>query len=572
MQNLFYLAILFLASTAKAAVLPDYATNTYQNHELTRAEQKCIDEGYKITYANCPKQTAPDEKCPHHDNYYKSCSQEQWCRNNNYTFKAEDCKAPFFPFKMCANMQPLYRICKEDIAKSCEAQGYTHKDKCQLTEKKCPFSPDYGICCDNCPNYAYAIDAIPAGYIAQGETCTTCAGIVKTNVVPAPCEGYLSCQYGPMSPQTPACQKAQTILYSACKTSSDVCKEKGYIHTSCPPTNDIKDCPENPNFKLCTINCLKQAQADHPAADVFGNNEVDPIVNIANTELRSLIGMAGPECQNQNRPELTLHINQRNLDMYEHLFDRNIENLNFKIIFEEPFPLYANGSLNNVKISVSGNIPECAFEARNTKISGVVSFNNVPKLCSNFQISENSKLLSTGDIEGIVTMAKDSSLGLKGSLKGGLKAHSYTEIFIKGSLEVSDNTNDSGEAESIVLGCNSKAKIQGGIKADTSSIYLKQWTSLDTPSIKLKSISDNPELHNTLSSLHMYKYVKIFNADGDTVFPLAENNNPKCDDMYYIHLGSATDTSKQEFDLQPANLLNDEWQCRSLNIKQQECN
>ena len=71
LQNLFYLAILFLTSTAKAAVLPDYATNTYQNHDLTRAEQKCIDEGYKITYANCPKQTAPDEKCPHHDNYYK---------------------------------------------------------------------------------------------------------------------------------------------------------------------------------------------------------------------------------------------------------------------------------------------------------------------------------------------------------------------------------------------------------------------------------------------------------------------------------------------------------------------
>ena len=88
-----------VALNAHAAVVPEYAANTYQNHELTRAEQKCLDEGYKITYANCSNQTAPADRCPHHDAYYRSCSQEQWCRNNNYTFLETDCKAPFYPFK-----------------------------------------------------------------------------------------------------------------------------------------------------------------------------------------------------------------------------------------------------------------------------------------------------------------------------------------------------------------------------------------------------------------------------------------------------------------------------------------
>lgn len=560
-----------VALSARAAVVPEYATNTYQNHELTRAEQKCLDEGYKITYANCSNQTAPTERCPHHDAYYKSCSQEQWCRNNNYTFSANDCKAPFYPFKMCANKFPLYRICQENIEKACTEAGFIHKSKCQLTDKKCPFSPDYGTCCNDCPGFAYRIDAIPAGYIADGQTCTTCDGIVKTNVVPAPCDGFLDCDFGPMSKQTLSCLQGTKMLYSACKTSGMVCQEKGFTATSCPETYDIATCPENENFKSCTLNCEKQAIANNPGADIFVKNAVDPVVDLTKTQIKSLVGMSEPSCSGRPRPEITLHINKRNMEMYAHLFDRVIENVNFNLIFEEPLSLSANGKLNNVRITVSGALPECPFMAQDTEISGVVSFNEIPTLCSNFHINQGAKLLSSGSVEGNVSMEKDSALGLKGDLKGALKTKSYSEILIKGSLEFKDDFNREKDSESIVLGCNSKAKIEKGIVANTSSIYLKQWVSLDTPNIKLISTSDNLSLPNTLSSIHMAKYTKLFNAYGETIYPMVENDGTECDDKYYIHLGSASDAAKQNMIIEPANRIEDQWKCQKQNYKQQQC-
>ena len=560
-----------IVSNAQAAVVPEYATNTYQNHELTRAEQKCLDEGYKITYANCSNQTAPSERCPHHDAYYKSCSQEQWCRNNNYTFSETDCKAPFYPFKMCANKFPLYRICQENIEKACTEGGFTHKSKCQLTDKKCPFSPDYGICCDSCPNFAYAIDAIPAGYIAQGETCTTCEGVVKTNVVPAPCNGFLDCKFGPMNKQTLSCLQGKTMLYSACKTSGMVCQEKGFTSTSCPETYDISTCPENENFKHCTINCKKQARADNPQADIFSENSIDPLIDLAKTEIKSLIGMKEASCQNQTRPEVTLHINQQSMALYANLFDRAIENVNFNLIFEEPLSLSANGRLNNVRITASGALPDCPFIAQNMEIFGVVSFNNIPTLCSNFHINQNAKLLSTGNVSGNISMERDSALGLKGNLKGALKAKSYTEILIKGSLEFKDEFNSNKDSESIVLGCNSKARIEKGITADTSSIYLRQWASLDTPNIRLISVSDSTTLPNTLSSIHMARYSKFFTAYGETIYPMAENDGTECDDKYYTHLGSASDAAKQSLTIEPANRIENLWKCQKQSPKQQQC-
>ena len=567
----FLIFALGFVTVARAAVVPEYATNNYQNHELTRAEQKCLDEGYKITYANCSNQTAPADRCPHHDAYYRSCSQEQWCRNNNYSFLATDCKAPFYPFKMCANKFPLYRICQENIEKACTEAGFKHKDKCQLTDKKCPFSPDYGICCDNCPGFAHAVDAVPEGYIADGETCTTCDGIVKTNVIPAPCDGFIKCKFGPMSPHTPSCLQGETRLFSACKTSAEVCRDKGFDSTSCTETDDSADCPENTNFKRCTVNCLKKARADYPAADIFNGSLTDPTVDLTKTEIRSLVDMNVPSCPNQTRPEVTLHINRQNMEMYGNLFDRSIENVNFNLIFDEPLNLSANGNFKNVKITASGNLPECPLTAQNINISGIVSFNGISTLCSNFKIAQNAKMLSSGSVKGNIEMERDAALGLKGSLYGALRAKSYTEILIKGTLEFKDELNSEEDSESIVFGCNSKVKIEGGIIADTSSIYLKQWTSLDTPSIKLISVSDNPALPNSLASVHMYKYVKLFNAYGETVFPMAENNETGCDDKYYIHLGSAADAAKQSLTIEPSNTIEDQWKCRSLSYKQQQC-
>ena len=567
-----FAALLSLCGTARAAVVPEYATNTYKNHELSRAEQKCIDEGYKITYANCSNQTAPAERCPHHDSYYRSCSQEQWCRNNNFTFLEKDCKIPLYPHKMCDNKFPLYRVCIENIGKACEDKGFVHKDKCQLNDKKCPYSPEYGKCCDNCPKFTHSVNAVPEGYVAFGETCTTCSGEVKTNIRPAECEGFQNCRYGPMSSQTPSCLQGKKTLYSLCKTDAMVCQEKGFIVNSCADTEDAFDCPENPSFKRCKINCLKLARVDNPEADVFGADQENPILDVTKNELISVVGMIDKDCRNLGRPTLTFRINKSNLEQYAGLFDRYIADVNINLIFEEPVTLSANGKYRNVKITAQGEFAGCPLSGHKTEILGTVSFNNFPNICTNFTVFPNAKLLTTGSIKGNVDVGKDAALGIKGDLNGALKAQSFAEIFIKGQLNYTDELNNNLDNESIVFGCNSKIKIGGGINAKTSNVVIKQWSKLDTPYIKITSTSDNTSLPNTLSSIHLYKYAKLFSTYEQTVFPLVENDDAQCDDKYYRHLGSATDAALQEFSLEPSNRGEDKWQCRSLTFKQQECN
>lgn len=573
---LFLLSLLFAHVPAYASVVPAYATNNYQNHELTRAEKKCLEEGYKITYANCSNQTAPADRCPHHDAYYRSCSQEQWCRNNNYRFLAEDCKLPLYPVKMCDNKFPLYRSCQENVVKACTDSGYKSKDSCKLTDKKCPYTQDFGICCDKCPNFAYRLDNIPEGYIADGETCTTCDDVVMTNVIPAACDGYHHCKFGPMSPQTPSCRHGEQILYSACKTADMVCQENGFTSNTCSPTEDTRSCPQNPSFKRCTTNCLKLARKDYANADVIADNSRNPTIDLTKTELRSLVGMSHPDCRLQNRPTVELNINQKNLEQYRNLFDRQIDNMAFVLHFEEPVSLPANGKFNNVKISVDGNLADCPLTSDKTVVSGTVNFIGAPKLCMNFDVKPESKLLTDGTIQGNIDLGKDSALGIKGDLRGYLKAKGFTEIFIKGRLEYADPANSNLNDESIVFGCNSKVKIGEGIFVDTAFVIIKPWTKMDVAKIELKSTSDNINLPNSLSAIHLYKYAKLFSnygTDGNqVVFPLVENDaTNECEDKYYIHLGSAVNTKAQVTSLEPTNLLEGKWQCRKLEYKQQLC-
>lgn len=558
------LGIVLGAEGAKAAVQPDYAMNVYQNHELSRAEQRCIDEGYKITYANCQNQTAPTERCPHHDAYYKSCSQEAWCKNNNYTFAEEDCKAPFYPFKMCANKYPLYRICKEDIARACKVAGFESKDKCQLTEKKCPFSPDWGECCGACERFAYELDKLPAGYVADGETCVTCAGVVKTNVKAAPCDGFVECKYGPMSARTESCQKAQVMLYRACKTSADVCRESGYTQNRCLPTDDVRECPQNKEFKHCKINCLKYAKEDNPGADVIGTDVTDPMLDLTKMKLMSLVDMQEASCQNQTRPEITLHINNQNIDMYENLLDREIENVSIRLIFEDAIELNANGKFKNVKIKAEGNMPECPLRGLMIEVDGVVSFGGIEKLCASFRVAEKAKLIADGGVAGDVELDKDASLGLKGDLVGKLTTKSFAEVLIKGKLVANDEDNFEAEKTSVEFGCNSKVKIEGGIEANAATVLIRQWSVLDTPSVKFVSAGEK------VSGMHMYQYVKIYNAYGETVFPIVENAT--CDDMYYMQESATAENRRREITLEPSNLMSDLWKCQERNSKQLDCN
>lgn len=564
-------AVLFTSLSAQASMLAEYAHNSYTEHELSRSEKKCIDEGYKITYANCTNQTAPADRCPYHDAYYRSCSQEQWCRNNNYTFLEKDCELPTFPTKMCDNKYPMYRVCKEDIAKSCEDAGYTHKSKCQLTDKICPYNSDYGKCCDSCPTFSHEVDKIPEGYIANGETCTTCEGILKTNVIESPCDGYMACQYGPLSPQTPSCLKGNKTLYTACKTSEMTCKENGYMFSACQPSEDEEACPEFTNLKKCKINCYKLALEMFPEADIINENATDPKIDTSKKILRSLFGQISNACISNYRPEITLNINNQNLELYSNLFDREISNVNFVLNFETPAVLSANGSLNNVRIKVTGNTPDCPFKGDKMTVSGTVSLVDVNNICTNIDVAPSSKFITTGSVTGDINLGKEASLGIKGNLLGALKSKAYAEILIKGIVKYNDPANNSIDDESIVFGCNSRSKIIGGIIADTSNVVIKQRAVLDVPYIKMISTSNNPDLYNTLSSIHLHKYTTLVTIYDDTEYPLVDNNDINCDDKYVTHLGSSVDEQNQELSIEPSQRLEDKWQCRTLSRKQMEC-
>ncbi len=572
MKKIILLALMLVSETAFASVVPEYAANDYSKHELNRSEQKCIDEGYKITYANCDNQTAPSDPCPYNDTYYRTCSQEQWCRNNNYTFKEEDCELPSYPTKMCDNKLSMYRACQEDAAKACEEAGFTSKEKCQLTDKRCPYNSNYGKCCDTCPQFEYVLSEVPAGYIAQGETCTTCEGVVKTNVVEAPCDGYMSCQYGPLSAQTSSCLKGKNMLYSACKTSEMVCKEQGFLYSSCPETEDTLTCPENDNFKKCSVNCHKLAISMYPEADIIGEDITDPVVDVTKKSMKSLYGEISEVCKSNVRPEVTLNLNEKNLEMYANIFERDISDVNFILNYETPVSLSITGALNNVRITLKGEAPDCPLKGQSFNVTGTVSFVDVSNICANINIDDNSKFISTGNVTGDVNVGKDSSLAIKGNLIGSLKTKSFAQIYIKGILKYTDTQNTTADSESIVFGCNTQAKIAGGIVADTSNIIVKQRSVLDVPYIKLISTSNNPDLPNTLSSIHLHRYSRTLSVLDNIEYPLIENNKMDCDDKYLLHLGSSLDEKSQTTTLEPSNLMEDKWQCRELDKQQLKCN
>lgn len=567
------LIIPFMCSSAQAAVSPEYAHNNYSDHILSRAEKKCIDEGYKITYANCDNQTAPADRCPHHDGYYRSCSQEQWCRNNNYTFLAKDCSLPTYPVKMCDNGFEIYRTCQKDIAKACTDLGFISASQCSLSDQRCEYDNNYGKCCNECPDYPYELNKIPEGYVSSNETCTTCEGIVKTKVIEAPCDDFMDCQYGPMSPQTPHCTKGQTVLYSACKTAETLCQEQGYLNNVCAPSEDEIPCPEFNNLKKCKINCLKYAQISFNEADIIENDVTNPNLDLEKKYLRSLYGEISPECVGETIPLVTINLNKNTLPFYRELFNRDITNIDFRVNFEEPLSLEANGTFDNVRIQVTGTPANCAFTGKKITIKEKFSISGVANLCADVEISDLSKFTISGDVNGNIDAGSNVSLGIRGNLNGGLTTKAYSEVFIKGAIVYNNKQANAPESDGITFGCNTRAKIINGITAKTANILLRQYAVIDTPSIKLISTGS---ADSGAASLHLYKHSKITSNLGDSEYFLSENeedlSSTPCDDRYVINKASSISDQSPEMTLMPADLLEDKWQCAQLSRLQLKCN
>lgn len=556
------------AGQAQAAMVPDYANNEYQNHELSRSEKKCLDEGYKITYANCSNKTAPSDPCPSHEAYYRSCSQEQWCRNNNYAKLKTDCKKPSYPVKACDNGFPLFRGCKEDIKKACEEDGYKSKSECQLSDTLCPYSPEYGKCCGNCEDYPYAMDEIPEGYIQDGSFCKTCSGRLMVKIKESSCEGFLICQYGPADGNPQSCLSGKTLKYDSCLSAEDICQKNGYSQQDCSKTEDAITCPENESYKKCSINCLKLAQQSFPDADIIEADVTDPFLTLSKNELRSIADVDNPLCKTTEKPLVKLNINEETQELYQGIFNRNVYGLNFEINFQSPLTLFFNGSLNNVRISFSGNAPDCVMSGENGQITGKIVINDALKLCTTLAIKDNSSFTSTGSVLGNVVVGHNATLGLKGDLTGSFRSGINSTTFIKGKLEYKDMMNDSEDSESIVFGCNSKNKVMGGIIADTSSLILKDGAKLDTASVTLISESNVLSAINYLGSIHLQENSHIFTSYGNqedtSIFEIANNNiSEKCTDKYITHIGSSVDKATQLLILEPSNRFPELWKCRN---------
>lgn len=570
--KLIVLALLLSASPVIASVIPEYATNTYTKKNPSRSEKKCIDEGYSITYENCPKLTAPTEQCPHHQDYYKSCSQEQWCINNNFPYKLEGCKLPAYPSKKCDNQLEMYRSCQLNIAKACESLNFTLKTKCKITNERCPYSTDYGKCCTPCEGFSHDIKNIPAGYVSDGITCTNCENITKTNIIENPCEGFLVCPYGPETAQTPSCQKGSNFLYETCKTAEIHCKETGFDKTSCAPTEDSQMCSEFDGLMKCTLNCAKLAAELFPEADIINENITDPILDVTKTALKSAFGQISETCVSNYRPTITLNLNKENMELYSNILNREISNVTLVLNYVEPLELAANGKFHNVRLKITGTPGACALQGLNINVSGTLNVSGADNICTNINIEDNGKFITTGNVTGNIDLGKNATLGIKGNLFGYLKANSYSEIIIKGILKYKDSSNNSLDHESISFGCGAKAKISGGIIAETANVVLKQRALIDTAYIKMVSTSDNPDLINTLSQIHIHRNAKVYSVYDSTEFLLVENNDSiNCDDKYTIHLGSSIDENQKAKSLEPSDLLEDKWQCRQLDSKQLKC-
>ena len=207
---------------------------------------------------------------------------------------------------------------------------------------------------------------------------------------------------------------------------------------------------------------------------------------------------------------------------------------------------------------MTGNAPDCALRGDKLTTAGTVSLMNVANICTDIDVKESAKFITTGSITGNVKMDKDSSLGVKGDLIGSLQTKAYVEILIKGGLKYTPEPTAAEEDKKIIFGCSSQTKISGGITAAANEVIVKQRSLMDTPYIKIVSAG--------AGSLHIQKYTKIQRTYETTEYPLADNSDMSCDDKYLTKADNA------DLNLEPSNLMEDKWQCQTLTRQQLECN
>ena len=539
-----------------------------------RIEQKCLDAGYTITEKNCSPQTSPEDACPYHEKYFKSCSQAAWCRQQGYTYVLTDCKLPSFAEDKCPNNFPLYKSCREDIPQACREAGYKSQDDCQLSAVKCPYSADYGLCCTNCEDYPLSIEDLPRGFVQDGEACHTCSGKIRIKIKPAACEGYVECPMGPETPDTASCLSGKKMLYKSCQNSEIKCHAAGFASRSCLESEDAELCPDDNSYMRCKLNCEKLARLTFPNAHLIKDDVTNPEFNPNMTEIRSYQSLDTPECRTAQRPIITLNLSSANIERYKNIFDQYISDVDFRISMQNEENLDFNGHLQNAQLIFSGNRPECIFNSGHGSLSGEVKIKGASSLCSDITLTPETKFFLAANLKGRLRTETGSEVYITRNMEGLLQTGSKSKLTINGKLIAEDLLNSTINHGSVILGCNSVNTVKQGIDLNTSNLILKSEAELDTPQINLISKSDLLTLPNSLSSIHLYPQSQItHNLDANNRLDIAENpdKDKTCYDKYFIYLGSSFDESMQKFSLQADDRMEKEWQCQDAPEENKIC-
>ncbi len=265
--------LLFVCGEAQAAIcfLPDCVEKPVGSSDPSG--RICRSDGYLPNGEIVCSEFSYVEYCPEDASYLK-CNNQKWCGDNGYTVLAEDCTVPEYADEQCPNGLALYKRCKADYKRACEEEDGDYVSECQDgwkldDEELCSYSPLYGKCCNECLDYPYKADEIPAGY-HQGKSCSSCDGVrYQKELNDCAADGFIRCEKGGQT-GTEVCLSGSEKWYKEC------CSEcsgypyfeneipEGYVKgDSCDSCDGMKyktkvgECAEGYNWEnnACVVAC-----------------------------------------------------------------------------------------------------------------------------------------------------------------------------------------------------------------------------------------------------------------------------------------------------------------------------
>lgn len=226
------LSVVYAPAQAAICFLPDCEEKLAGDvHGENIQDGYCKDDGFiRYPTGSCP-QYSYQEVCVYNSQYLK-CNQQKWCSDNGYTYTS--CVVPEYLEEKCLNGLELYKRCKLDYPKACEAENPEFTNVCPSgwqidPNNTCSYTPTFGKCCNLCSGFDYSASSIPTGYV-KGESCTACGGITKYKAEINNCDGYRSCSNGGKT-GTATCMHGSQKWYKEC---CNECSDYPYTESNIP--------------------------------------------------------------------------------------------------------------------------------------------------------------------------------------------------------------------------------------------------------------------------------------------------------------------------------------------------